>query len=56
MWRDNILEGARLGLTRKQFNPCAPLDVVFAEITVLEQKDGDSWLDTVVESDVHEAK
>ncbi|KAI0240515.1 hypothetical protein LSAT2_008744 [Lamellibrachia satsuma] len=31
VWRGNILEGARLGFTRKKFNPCAPLDVVFAD-------------------------
>ncbi len=52
MWRGNILEGARLGFTRKKVDPCAPLDVVFADSTVLEKGDGASLVDSVVEGAV----
>ena len=41
-----------LGFTRKKFDPCAPLDVVFADSTVLEKGDGASLVDSVVEGAV----
>ncbi|XP_071959901.1 G2/M phase-specific E3 ubiquitin-protein ligase-like [Antedon mediterranea] len=34
IWRGNVWEGAKIGFNRKRFNPCAQLDVVFADSTL----------------------
>ena len=45
VWREDVWEGAALGIGRRQFNPCAPLNVIFYNPTLGEETRGEGAVD-----------